>query len=161
MKVMTLAESGPVYKYIEFCSNAEALWHKLQSGHWDWLGVHPKGQFVLGRPRRRGGFTGLAIPTLTEGGASVGQHGIKIYSWSGQPNPKPSSRWVSNAEKARARFEEEIERLQDPKLPAVLAKVVLIQNGQATDETFIAQIPPLPTISSLGGLHITPLPCVC
>src|ERR671912_663983 len=65
---MTGPESGALYQYIEFCRNAETLWHKLQSGHWDWLGVHPKGQFVLGRPRR-GGLTDAATYVLRSGEA--------------------------------------------------------------------------------------------
>src|SRR5215207_7640703 len=127
---------GPLYQYIEFCRNAETLYHKLQSGHWDWLGVHLKGQFVLGRPRRAR-LTSSAVPMVTEGGAKEGQHGIKVYGWSGQPSTKAGSRWVPSAEEARARFEQEIERLQDPTLHAVLARIVLFQNGQATDERFI------------------------
>ena len=42
-----MTERGPLYQYIEFCRNAETLWHKLQSGRWDWLGRKPDGQFVL------------------------------------------------------------------------------------------------------------------
>jgi hypothetical protein len=40
----------PVYRKIEFVSDPERLWGKLKGGRWDWLGVHPEGQFVLGSP---------------------------------------------------------------------------------------------------------------
>jgi hypothetical protein len=136
-----MTDGGPLYQYIEFCRSAKTLWHKLESGHWDWLGRKPNGQFVLGRPRREG-LGNFAIPTVMSGGAKEGRHGIRVYAWSGHPNPKPGSRWVPNAEEAKVQFEKEIERLQDPSLQAVLARVVLIQNGQVTDERFIEQTPP-------------------
>jgi hypothetical protein len=56
----------PVYEKIEFCRNAKTLWGKIQSGRWDWLGVHPNGQFVLGSPRQGKGFT-MMQPLLSEG----------------------------------------------------------------------------------------------
>lgn len=62
----------PVYEKIEFCRNAKALWGKIQSGRWDWLGVHPDGKFVVGSPRQRKGSTMMAAPTIGRGGATPG-----------------------------------------------------------------------------------------
>ena len=70
-------QHGPLYRRIKFCRNAETLWHKLQSGDWDWLGVHPKGQFVLGSPRLEGRITsGLTTKTIRQG-VQEGRHGVK------------------------------------------------------------------------------------
>lgn len=142
-KRVAVAEPGPLYQYIEFCRNSKTLWGKLQEGRWDWLGRKPDGQFVLGRPRRVGGsMLDVVSTTLRETGAKEGQHGVKVYGWSGQPNSQPSCQWVTNPSKARGRFEQEVAWLEDPASNPILARVVLIQNGQATDERFIAQTPP-------------------
>ncbi len=78
----------------------------------------------------------------TEPGVKEGQHGVKLYGWNGQPNLQPSCIWVPNAAKARARFKEEVDRLEDPQRSPVLARVILIEEGQVSDERFIAQVPP-------------------
>jgi hypothetical protein len=140
---MTGPESGPLYQYIKFCSNAETLWHKLQSGHWDWLGRTPDGQFVLGRPRREpGSRVGVPFITSSEVEATEGLHGIRMQAWVGQPSTQKSSRWVTTADKAQTEFEKEIARLEDPALKPVLARVFLVQDGQVTAERFVAQEPP-------------------
>jgi hypothetical protein len=138
-----MSEGGPLYQYIEFCRSAETLWHKLQSGHWDWLGRKPDGQFVLGRPRRDvGSWIGVLSTKVSEVGAQEGRHGIRIQGWSGQPSTQASSRWFTTADKARAEFEAEIVRLQDSAQSPILARVFLVQDGQVTDEQFIVQLPP-------------------
>jgi hypothetical protein len=139
---MTVAESGPVYRYIEFCSDEKALWHKLQSGRWDWLGRKPKGQFVLGQPRRNPPTeVGVPFTTSSEEGATKDLHGIRTQAWVGQPNTA-SSTWVTTADKAKTAFEKEIARLKDPALKPVLARVLLVQDGVVTDERFVVQEPP-------------------
>jgi hypothetical protein len=140
---MTVAESGPVYQYIEFCRNAETLWHKLQSGHWDWLGRKPDGQFVLGRPRRNPP-TEVGVPFITssEEGATEGLHGIRMQAWVGQPSKRMSSRWFTTADMAKTAFEKEIAWFEDPALKPVLARVFLVQDGLVTAERFVVQEPP-------------------
>lgn len=138
-----MTERGPLYQYIEFCRNPETLWHKLGSGHWDRLGRKPDGQFVLGRPRREPESTvGSLSVTGTEPGAKEGRYGVRVYLWNGLPNPQPSTEWVTDAAKARARFNEQVDRLEDPQRSPTLAKVILIQDSHPTDERFIAQVPP-------------------
>ncbi len=78
----------------------------------------------------------------TEPGAKEGQHGVKLYGWNGQPNLQPSCIWVTNAAKARARFQNEVDRLEDPQQSPILARIVLIEERRVTDERFIAQLPP-------------------
>ena len=142
MKRVAVAESGPVYKHIEFCRNAEALWHKLQSGHWDWLGRKPDGQFVVGRPRRnRPSEVGVPFITSREEGATEGLHGIRMQAWVGQPSQRKTSRWFTTAAKAKTAFEKEIAWFENPALKPVLARVFLVQDGLVTDERFVVQEP--------------------
>jgi hypothetical protein len=140
-----VTECGPLYRYIEFCRNAETLWRKLESGRWDWLGRKPDGQFVLGRPRR---WQDSTVGVLTghpsaERGAKAGQHGVRVYAWSGQPKTVPNNEhWFTTPEKARERFEIYVRTFKNPKRGPVLARVVLPEHGQVAEEHFIAQLPP-------------------
>jgi hypothetical protein len=69
----------PIYKHIEFCRNPETLWRKIES-HWDWLGVDPKEQFVVGYPKR-GGLSGfIAAGDHIRPGAEVGAHGVRVWT---------------------------------------------------------------------------------
>ncbi len=40
-----------LYPILEQCWKPEALWAKLATGNYDWLGVRRNGKYVLGRPR--------------------------------------------------------------------------------------------------------------
>lgn len=133
---------GPLYEHIEFCRNAETLWHKLHSGHWDWLGRKPDGQFVLGKPSRRR-VRVSASPSVLRGQAAIaGQHGIRIYGWNGIPKTSPSNEWFESAAQAREGFRELLAGLNRTDKAPILARVVLVENGHPTDERFIAQTPP-------------------
>jgi hypothetical protein len=133
---------GPLYEHIEFCRNAETLWHKLQSGHWDWLGRKPDGPFVLGRPKRPRSIVSGSATVLRSEKAVEGKHGFKVFGWNGLPKASPSNEWFEDAAKARKAFKEEIARLDRPEQAPILARVVLVENGYPTDERFIAQTPP-------------------
>lgn len=138
-----MSERGPLYQYIEFCRNVETLWHKLESGHWDWLGRKPDGQFVLGRPRRYLESTvGVLSATATEQDAQESKHGVRVYKWHGQPSERPDSSWYTEPTKAKQSFTEMVRSLKEPTQSPILARVVLIEQGQVTDERFIAQTPP-------------------
>jgi len=50
--VYPAATQRPLYRKIEFCRDPETLWRKIESW-WDWLGVYPDGQFVVGYPKRK------------------------------------------------------------------------------------------------------------
>lgn len=133
---------GPLYEHIEFCRNAETLWHKLESGLWDWLGRKPDGQFVFGRPRLARSM-GVASPTVYKGAAAKeGKHGIRIYAWSSLPNMPPSATWCESAAQARTEFQERVAYLAHPERAPIPARVDLIENGYPIDERFIAQTPP-------------------
>jgi hypothetical protein len=137
---MAANPQGPLYRNIEFCRNTETLWHKLQSGNWDWLGVHPDRKFVLGSPSASGGLAaGLSIKTV-EPGVKEGVHGVRYELWNGMPGLEPAGEWFSTAEEARARYEVLLEeyRNQNP----ILARVRLFEDRWVAEEEFIANIPP-------------------
>jgi hypothetical protein len=137
-----VAESEPLYRYIEFCRDPETLWHKLQSGLWDWLGRKPDGQFVLGRPKRKRAMFSASPSVFRSTAAEEGKHGININGWNGLPKAPPSHEWFESAAQARAGFEERVADLDRPEQAPILARVVLIEDGYPTDERFIAQTPP-------------------
>ncbi len=135
---------GPLYEKVEFCRSEETLWGKLQSGRWDWIGVHPKGQFILGRPRRFG--EGTAIPTpgfeRTDPEGNTGRHGVVIRQWTGWPGSPPGFLWSATATEARAEFEREVAHFEAPDRGPTLAKIILIEDGFPADERFVARTPP-------------------
>lgn len=136
-----MSEHGPAYEYIEFCRNAKTLWSKLESGRWDWLGVHPKGQYVLGRPRR-GGIRVYAPSIInTQPDAKEGQHGIRIQQWTGNPGTKAGGAWFKDAEQAKAAFHEKVNYYEAPERKLILAKITLIEKNTVIDEKFIVQTP--------------------
>jgi len=99
---------------------------------------------VLGKPSRaRNGLQALPLGVVrTDPGAIEGHNGVKVYRWLGWPNSPAGALWFTSAEEARTEFEKEVERLHSTEQSAVLARVVLMEHGQATDERFIAQTPP-------------------
>jgi hypothetical protein len=137
-----MTDGGPLYRHIEFCRNTETLWHKLQSGHWDWLGVHPRGQFVLGSPRLSGRVTASISLKVNRGDAEEGQHEVRWLEWSGATNVEPNTDWLADEQKAKGRFEELVAHYENPERSPVLAKVWRVENREIVDERFIAQTPP-------------------
>ena len=135
-------QHGPLYRNIEFCRNAETLWNKLQSGHWDWLGVHPRGQFILGSPRLnlQSHMFGIASVHNCEPEAEEGRHGVRYSEWLGQPSSRPASEWFNEEAEAKSRYEELLERYR--RRSVVLAKVCRIEGGFPAEEEFIACTPP-------------------
>ena len=90
----------PVYQHIEFCQDAATLWGKLEEGRWDWLGVHPDGQFVLGSPRR-------AVGGLKVTGAEVSKPGAKRRGFgftTTVPGSGESGDWFTDPGEARAAY---------------------------------------------------------
>jgi hypothetical protein len=125
----------PVYQYIEFCRNAETLWHKIASGHWDWLGVHPERKFVLGRPVRRAGSTLRAAVTV---GAPEGQHGVFVQ---GPLDPGSSRTWFKTQLEAKEEYARVVSSFGgDEKEPGLL-RVQRVERGQIVEEEFLVRRP--------------------
>lgn len=133
-------QHGPLYRNIEFCRNAETLWHKLQAGHWDWLGVHPKGQFVLGSPRLEGRMTVGLTTKMIRRDVREGQRGVKHQVWTGMTDLDPSTEWFEGEAEAKAKYEELVKHYKNQ--PVVLARVWRIEGGFPAEEEFIARTPP-------------------
>lgn len=55
---------------VEYVRNVEALWGKLESRRYDWIGVGTDGQFVVGRPPMGGRLTSRVHLQVQHGGAS-------------------------------------------------------------------------------------------
>jgi hypothetical protein len=125
----------PVYENIEFCRDAETLWGKMREGRWDWLGVHPEGQFVLGSPRRRGGTSGYAALSVASHGAKEGEHGVLIVT---EPRHEatPSTRWYLDEEAAKAAFDEEVTKAENEEGP-VMIRVKRVADGLTVDERVV------------------------
>jgi hypothetical protein len=128
----------PVYQYIEFCSNAETLWHKIASGHWDWLGVHPKRQFVLGRPARRTGSTLRAAPTVGTVGAPEGQHGVFVQ---GPLDPDPSRTWFKTLQEALEEYARVVSSFDSDEKEPELLRVWRVEQGHIVEEEFLVRRP--------------------
>jgi len=128
----------PVYEKIEFCRNAKALWGKIQSGRWDWLGVHPDGKFVVGSPRQGKGSTMLAAPTVRRGDATPSQHGVYVRTPIG---PTTSKIWCQTQEQAREEFRATVDSLRDESKGPGLYKVERVEKGFIVDEEWIVRRP--------------------
>jgi hypothetical protein len=133
-----VAQSEPLYKHIEFVRNAETLWRKIES-KWDWLGVHRKGQFVVGYPKLRGRLTGSASGEVIRPGADSGIHGIRQYVPLGAG---PSGEWFATPEQARARFDEIVHYQRDEREGPHLVRVELVESGRVSQEEFVVVNPP-------------------
>jgi hypothetical protein len=126
----------PTYQYIEFCRNAETLWHKIASGHWDWLGVHPERKFVLGRPARRAGATLRAASTVGTVGAPEGQHGVFVQA---PLDPGPSRTWFKTQQEAKEEYARVVSSFSgDEKGPGLL-RVRHVERGQIVEEAFLVR----------------------
>jgi hypothetical protein len=125
----------PVYEKIESCRDPETLWGKLQSGRWDWLGVHPKGQFVLGSPPR-GGSSMMGALTV---GEPEGEHGVRVRTPLG---PGGGTTWYATEQEALEEFKKKVDSLRDDSKGPGLFKVVRIEQRSVVDEVLIVLRPP-------------------
>ena len=130
-----------LYGVIEFCNSPETLWAKLQSRHWDWLGVkRTKGRdsYVVGRPRvsRSEAF---AAGTAIEGGTADGRHRtqVRVPHFAGV-----SQRWCLTAEAARLDYADKLEQLRAGGEGSGLFRITLIIDGQTEVEELVVRTRP-------------------
>lgn len=124
------------YAAIEFCSDPEALWAKIESGHWDWLGVKPDGQFVMGKPSVRHG-RGSAVLSVGVRGAD-GSNRVEVRIPRGiAPTVYP----FVTADEARAGYRDKIERLNTPDGTSGLHRVRLyVHSAFEADELVVRKM---------------------
>ncbi len=128
----------PVYEGLSFCNSADALWAKLVTGGWDWLGVKPDGRIlVLGAPRRSSGFVAMAVGTVIEAGAEPGQFGVRVRV----PRfASTSDTWCSSADSARDEYDRILGELGEVGKPA-LFRVELINDRRVVEEETLVRTP--------------------
>lgn len=125
--------TAPLYRVIEFCSNAETLWKKLDSGHWDWLGVNTRRDYVVGRPARNRQRSSAL--TLVNAGAVPGEHGVRVRA----PLSRSAPTWYATAAEAIRAFDEEIAKLET--LPGShIFEVVRIEGRAEVDSHIVAKV---------------------
>ncbi len=130
--------AGPRYKKIEFCNSPKALWGKLHSCRYDWLGVKDDGRtFVVGSPQASG-FGSRMNMTVSSRGAKPGRYVARMRTF-GDPG------WNTDecADEAGAREKHALLRRQAEELgesSPVLVQIELIIDGvQAEFETFVTR----------------------
>jgi hypothetical protein len=127
----------PVYEKIEFCRSPKTLWGKLRSKRWDWLGVHPEGQFVLGYPRRRVPSS-RAAGTVRHQGAREGEHGVRVDS----PFGHAGTDWFPTEAEAVAFFEGKLSEGEESSEGPELLKVSRIEGRVPVEEEYVVRKPP-------------------
>jgi hypothetical protein len=125
-----------LYAVIEFCSTPEAAWAKIESGHYDWLGM--KGQkFVFGRPPVNRSTVG--VPAISHGDPGAdGAHVVEVRI----PGSAFGQYLHATAEAAWSAYYEAIDRLQAPDGSSGLWRVRLIANGAVESEQLVVRLLP-------------------
>ena len=90
----------------------ETLWAKVDSGHYDWLGVQEsRGRrvFILGRPpQQQGGVT--AVGSAVHAEAAPGEHGVEIRTPQATLRGVTSA-WFKTREEARTEYDKRLQEL--------------------------------------------------
>jgi hypothetical protein len=126
--------STPLYRTIEFCSSPKALWGKLESGRWDWLGVHPEGKFVLGSPRAPR-IDGSAKESHVQSGANELEFSVKIDTPSGSASTDSFPTEVA----ARYGYEAARERLSGTDTPCIYRLRLVVLRDLVAEEFIVSR----------------------
>lgn len=136
------------YAVIEFCNTAEALWGKIRSGNWDWLGVKEdrnrrRTTFVLGRPALPVGELTASVRGVMMG-ATEGVNGYRIATpQSERRGEAPSGVWFASFEEAQTAFARKPGELLDENRPgSALFKLTLLHDGREVDTKLIVKARP-------------------
>lgn len=144
------------YAVIEFCNTSEALWGKLVSGHWDWLGVKDEGRrhtFVLGRPARSGVRSGIGSWERTAAGAT-GEHHVIVEVPQRRVQLRRASRETClTADAARELYARKLARLAQRDGSSGIYRVSLyVDSRKEAEEVVVRTMPNLyPPSKKHGG----------
>lgn len=132
-----------LYAVIESCSSLKTLWAKVDSGHYDWLGVQEsRGRrvFILGRPRQqRGGVTATGSAVHAE--AAPGEHGVEIRT----PHATlrgVTSAWFKTGEEARAEYDKRLQELTTEGPGSALYRLTLVVDHLPVQTKVVARVLP-------------------
>ena len=126
-----------MYERIEFVRNAESLWGKIES-KWDWLGVHPDKQFVVGYPRRREGIKLTASGTVVKKGATEGEHGVRVRV--PRTDHPAGTDWYASEQQAKAAYGQTVERERKASGPGIV-KVERVEQRKVVEREFVVRRP--------------------
>lgn len=129
-----------LYATIEYCPDAETLWRRVESGHWDWLGVVKRDgrpMYVLGAPSiaRSPG----TVSTLIARARGTRERGRVVVQ---TPNGSRSESSYATLADAQAGFGRQLARLASSDANAGLYRIRLLLDGQLVDEQFVAHSAP-------------------
>ncbi|HKS48008.1 MAG TPA: hypothetical protein VJT49_23430 [Amycolatopsis sp.] len=130
-----------LYRVIEFCNSGEALWHKIRSGQYDWLGVkETKGRetFVLGRPPRPKGVFASGFGTVVRPGADE-RYRVEVFVPTAD---EPSATHCTSEADARQEFDDKVAALARRDGSSGLFRVRLVLNGTVAKEEFVVRTEP-------------------
>jgi hypothetical protein len=138
----------PRYARIEFCRNADTLWDKIKSGRYDWIGVHPEGQFIVGSPPLGSGPTMRVAPELIHRGAEAGRHGVLVE----HPIGRAGGTWYASEDDAKAAFLEKVKEEKAGSDGPVLKRVYRVEDGEEREsEVIVVRAPNYPDAKSYPG----------
>jgi hypothetical protein len=89
-----------LYAVLSVCKRPQALWDKLSTGHYDWIGVRANGRFVLGRPRLAA--LPVGAPVVHRAAGSDGAHRVEFR---GPLDPAPHQEWHASPDGARSGYD--------------------------------------------------------
>lgn len=143
-----LGEGQQLYRQISYCSNAETLWSKIESGHYDWLGVSPpekqsdKPRFIVGMPPRRtsGVIASVIAKHDTTTGVPSGAHRVVIASPSPYKVPPSESHWHT-PEQARDDFALRVQALRDASGSGLHRVTLYIDDLEESQEFVVRALP--------------------
>lgn len=136
-----LGPGQQLYSVIESCTDPQTLWAKIDSGHWDWLGVEDrkgKRKYVLGRPRLAR-LEGFAMGTKRDAGVaddSPYRVEVQVPGHAAVGGSVHGSR-----EDAEAQYERTLTELTEP-TGSALYRVALRMHGEVVRSEFVVRVLP-------------------
>ena len=134
-----MSTAGPIYRKIEFCKSPCSLWGKLESGRWDWIGIKPDGNFMLGSPAAKKRSAGRAGGRVSPAGLESDEHRVRARTFQGP--------WVARtfrtADEAREYWPRRVSELRNLRNEQpILYLTELKCDGQLEAKRFIVARPP-------------------
>ena len=124
-----------LYAVLTACKRPQALWDKLSTGHYDWIGVRANGRYVLGRPRLAS--LSVGAPVVNRATGADGSHRVE---YRGPLDRSPHQEWHVSADDARSGYDRVV--ADDPGSPipsSGIWQVRLYVDGVLTAEELVVR----------------------